>query len=211
MRTISINRYPGLIDMHWPIRSGIKSYDLKFATNFDGVFALIANVPATGYKSRTAASNRFDSGQFRGQTRVQINPADFEISDSIPIWIRMDQIGWNGVVGLDEGMLLVLPFNPQPKRAIILHGNVPAAADVAHSLELNLPQQCFNQNIQNDGSVDMMVAFEPNGYEFRVPPLSTSFTNLSSVHTAFSQIFLRGVASGTKISAEFTLRNEAIC
>lgn len=197
--------------MYWPVRPGVKSYNLKFATNFDGAFVLFANVPATGYKSKTAVNNRFDSGSYRDKTRVSINPADFSMNDSKPMWLRMAQIGWDGIVGPDEGMLLVLPFNPQPKRAIVLAGTVPAAADVAHALEINLPQQCNNPNIQNNGGVDLMVAFEPDGYEFRIPALSTSFTNFSSTYTSFSQVFLRGVAASTEISAEFALRNEAIC
>jgi hypothetical protein len=211
MRTISTTRRLGLVDMYWPVRYGVKSYILKAASNFDAVFGTFANVPATGYKSKSVVNNRFDMSQYRDKTRITFSPIDFHIDDLKPIWMRIAPINFNGVVGADESIHLILPYSTEPKRAVILNGTVPPAASISGSLELNLPQQCFNPVIQNDGGVDLYIAFEATGSEFRISPLSTSHTMFISTHTTFSQVFLRGLNASTKISADFTLRNEAIC
>ena len=66
-RSISVyRRRAGLIDMNWPLRVGVKSYILKSATNFDGVFNSFANVLATGFKSKNAIGSGLTSEQFRG-------------------------------------------------------------------------------------------------------------------------------------------------
>jgi hypothetical protein len=210
MRTISTyRRRPGLIDIHWPARVNVYGYILKAASNFDATFNPFATGPTTGWASRSIHNQAMDSGAFRGRTRVIFNPADYTLDDAKPLWLRIATVNLAGVVGADESIHLILPYNAQPNRPVVIHGTVAAAADLTTSLEINLPQQCTNPTIQNDGANDLYVAFELGGSEFRVPPLSTEFTNFYSMTEAFHQLFLRGSGGATTISANLVLRNEA--
>jgi hypothetical protein len=210
MRTISTyRRRSGLVDLCWPARQAIRSYILKAASNFDGGFAPFAVVPGGGWKSRSVVINGLDSGSFRGKTRIAFSLADFGMDDAKPLWFRIAPISLGGVVGADEPIHLILPYGSQPLRPVVIRGVVPAAASVSGSLELNLPGQCTNPTVQNDGASDLYVAFEPGGAEFRVPPLATDFTNLYSAASTFSQLFLRGSGGATTVNANLVLRNEA--
>lgn len=226
-RSISIyRRRANLIDMNWPLRLNIRSYILKFASNFDSAFAPFANIPAAGFKSKTVTDSGLTSEQFRGKTRIIFNPVDFTIDDTKPIWLRVAPIDINGIVGADETMHLILPYAPPANRPIILYGTAPAAADISGSLELQLPQQCKNITIQVDSSdfanygtpadqivpslFDLYVAFEPKGTEFRVPTLSSQFTNFESVYPAASQLFIRGNTEPTSFHLSAEIRDNSL-
>jgi hypothetical protein len=211
-RSISVyRRRAGLIDMNWPSRVNVKSYILKFATNFDGVFTPFANVPANGFKSPNSGNSGATSEQFRGKTRIVFNPADFTLNDLQPIWIRIAAVTIGGVVGADETIHLILPYQPPSNRMFILSGTAPSAATIAGSQELQLPQQCKNVIIQvNDAANDLYVAFEPNGTEFRVPILKTDFTNFQSVYASVSQLFIRGSGGTSLFNLSAEIRDNSL-
>jgi hypothetical protein len=145
---------------------------------------------------------------FRNKTRFIFNPVDYSFSDADYLWLKIQPIDNAGVVGTDEAIHLVLSYSSQPRRPVVLRGAAPSGATVANSLEINLPLQCQNVNIENDGSVDLFVAFDKGGPEFRVPPFSTTGPQFNTTFPAFSQVFVRGVAGTPTFSLVVSLRNE---
>lgn len=217
-RSISVyRRRSNLIDMNWPSRINTQSYILKYASNFDGVFVPFANVPANGFRSRSVTDSSFTSEQFRGKTRIIFNPVDFTLDDTKPIWIRIAAVAMGGAIGPDETIHLILPYQPPSNRMFILSGTAPAAATIAGSQELQLPQQCKNVTIQvnsSDNTVgsthDLYIAFEPGGTEFKVPTLASEFTNFESIYSSISQIFIRGNGGTSPFSMAAEIRDNPL-
>ncbi len=102
---------------------------------------------------------------------------------------------------------MVLPYSSVSDRPLVLSGTAPAGASIANSLELQLPAQCRNLQVQVNGSVDLYIAFEPGGTEMLVPALSTSFINLSLISPVVTQIFVRGDNLATQFNAVMSLKN----
>ena len=101
-----------------------------------------------------------------------------------------------GATDITEAAHLILPYNPQPNRNVILAGNAPQASSLADSLEIQLPMQVNNIQVQNNTSnINLMVAFEPTGPEFLVNPSTAYGLNFYETYTATSQIFVRAPGS----------------
>lgn len=206
-RTLSVyRRRPGLVDLTIASRPGVRAFIFKHAPNFDVGAVPFQQVPITGYRSPSAPIGPAEG--FRGLTRFAFNPSDYGIDDAKPIWLRVSAVNVDGSVGPDEALHLVMPFPPHGRRAIVLNGLAPSGADVSESLELNLPFQCQGLEIQNNGSQNLHVAFEPGGPEFLVFPLSTGYTNLAVNYPAFHQIFVRGDGGPVNFSAVTSARDE---
>jgi hypothetical protein len=202
-------RRAGLVDLFLVSRAGAKSYTFKASTNFDVAAVAFQSVPQDGFRSPTA----FDSGPaegFRGRTRFTFAPADYSLDDTKPIWLRIQQVNVDGTTGPDEAFHLVPPYNPQGRKAVVLAGNAPNGASLAASLEIQLPHQMQGIELQNNGANDLYVAFEPGGPEFKVPPLTTGFTNLSVNYPTVSQLFVRGSGAVVAFAAVMSDRNEAL-
>lgn len=207
-KSISVyRRRAGLVDLTVAQRATARALIFKAASNFDVAAVAIQQVPKDGFRS----PNAFDSGPaegFRGLTRFTFKPSDYSLDDTKPMWLRIQQLNVDGTLGADEALQLVMPYAAQGRRPVVLNGTAPNAASVAASLELNLQYQCQNLELQNNGAQDLYVAFEPGGAEFVVKPLSTGFTNLSTVYPAFSQLFVRGNGATVAFSAVMSARDE---
>lgn len=218
-RSISIyRRKPNLVDLFIRQRPGIREYQFKAGTNFDDAApTLFATVPSCGMKSVSVPDDTgFVDGQFRGMTRFRFNPADYvatvpAVNDALNLFVKFAPVTIAGVVGPDEAYHMILPSNPVgPQRPIIISGSAPNEADLAHSLELQLPMLCNNWEIQVNGGAIVYVAFDPAGAEWAVDPVAANFIKFDKVYPSISQIFVRGNAAVSAFTAIFTERNNPI-
>jgi len=213
-RSLSVTRRRNhLVDLNLRARPNVAAYQFFAAANFDSAFTQFETVPAAGLKSVSVPFFGTSSdGEFKGLTRFLFDPSDYTtgtpaVDDTKPFYVQIKQVGTDGTVGPAEAMHLILPYDSTPNRSCVLHGNAPTEADLAHALEIQLPMQCNDWEFQNQGAAICFVAFEPNGPEFAVNPLSSEFTNYRHVFTSISQLFIRGNGAPTEIYAVFTLRN----
>jgi len=201
-RSLSLlRRRLNLVDLSLQARPGIGSYQFYKSINFDVAFTLFDTIPASGKASATVAQTGYADSNYRGQTRFLFNPTDYSIDDIKPFWVQIKQVSLAGVVGPAEAMHLVLPYSSQPNRTVALSGGAPTGTTIADSLELQLPMQCNNLRVQTDGATDLLIAFEPGGYEQRVPSLQNQFTDYNKVYDSFYQLFVRGNGGATTFSA----------
>lgn len=209
-RTFSVNRRRvNVIDLFINNRPGVAAYQFKYAPNFDAPFSIFETVPYYGKKSISVISGALDSEQFKNKTRFTFAPSDYALNDLDPMYIRVATVSTSGVVGADEGIQMVMPFSSQTMRPIVLKGNAPSGASLSDSLEINLPMQVTNMNIQNNGAADLYVAFEPTGAEFLVKPAVPTGLNVIMNYPSYSQIFVRGSGAITEFNAILTLRNSS--
>jgi len=216
-RSLSLyRRRAGIIDLTLPVRAGVASYNFQFATNFDGSYTTFQNVPSNGLISTTASDPASDSSGFRGLTRFLFNPADYTAAfptllDTVPLWIKIVPISTAGVTGTAEAGQLILPYSSTPDRPVNISGSAPSAVSIAGSLEIQLPRQCRNLQIQNNDTTNpMFVAFEPGGSEFEVFALASKFTNFGFTYPVVTQLFVRGSGGTVTFNATMSIRNNPI-
>ena len=118
---------------------------------------------------------------------------------------------YTGAVNILQAPHLILPYISQPNRPIMLSGTAPEASSLASSLEIQLPMQVNNVQIQNNGSNPLFVAFEPTGPEFEVYPVSSAPNlNLYETYPASSQLFVRATGGTTTFNLISALRNNPV-
>ena len=212
-------RRANLVDLTLQVQPGVAAYQFQAATNFDAAFTTFDTVPSGGKASQTATDLAIDgSSKFRGLTRFLFNPADYAttgVSETKPMFVRVLFVpfvgaGVTSVPGTPSGTHMVLPYDSSPDRPIVLNGTAPGATSMTGSLELQLPGQCRNLQIQVNGAADMWVAFEPGGPEFRIPALSVEFTSLSLFAPVVTQLFFRGDGAATTFNAVMGLKNNPL-
>jgi len=216
-RSISVyRRKDNLVDLLVRNRAGKTGFRFGAASNFDAAFSTFAVVPSYGLKSPSVPEIYAGSvgGQFRDQARFIFNPADYvatapALVDINPFFLRIEARNPNGTFDTPEAMHLILPPPIEPRRAVNLRGTIPAGVSLANSLEIQLPGQCNDFSIMNDGTSNMFVAFHPTGGEYQVFPVSGEFTTFEQYLTAISQIFARGAGGTTTVSMNFTLKNDS--
>lgn len=217
-RSISVyRRKPGLVDLLVRRRTGKTGFRFSASANFDAAFTNFAVVPNHGIKSPSVPDVHAAGvgSQFRDQTRFVFDPADYTATaaalvDTNPFFLRIEPRNPDGTFGSPEAMHLIMPPPVEPNRAISLRGTIPSGATLANSLEIQLPGQCNDFDILNDGATIMFAAFHPTGGEYQIDPVSTSFRAFEQFTTSISQIFLRGSGGTTTASMVFTLRNNGL-
>lgn len=214
-RSISIyRRKPNLVDLLIKRRDGKTGFRFGAAANFDGAFTAFATVPNYGIKSKSVPDVHAGNvgNQFREHVRFLFDPADYvataaALVDGNPFFLRVEARNPDGSFDAPEAMHLVLPPPIEPNRIINLRGTVPTGGSLAAALEIQLPYQCDDFEILNDGAAIMFVAFHPTGGEYQVDPVTASFRAFEQQFSSVSQVFVRGSGGTTTASLAFTLRN----
>jgi len=206
------------------------SYDFYVGANFDTAsFTKFQNVPASGgYTSPTLSlpgkSIAFDGEQFSQKrtpylTRFRFAPSDYQtgglvntafttagVTDLTPIWIQVVQNNLDGTSNTVTAPWLVLPFNSEPNRPILLAGTAPNGPTTP--LEIQLPMQCNNIQIQNTSTTsNLMVAFEPGGPYFTVYQATVEGLNLYETYPSAYQLFVYGESNTCTFNVIAALRN----
>lgn len=206
------------------------SYDFYVGANFDTASpTFFQNVPASGgYRSPSSQAPvaGFDSEQFSQSrtpylTRFKFNAVDYigaglpftvaGVTDLTPLWLTFIQRNLDGTTNPATAPQLILPYSSVPNRTVILSGTAPSAASLAGSLEIQLPMQVNNIQIQNNGTNILQVAFEPTGPEFTVNPSTAGADiNLYTAYNSSSQLFVRGAGGTTAFNFIGALRNNPL-
>jgi hypothetical protein len=204
-------RKNNLVDLNWPIEPGIASYKMYFSANFDTAMPTqFDTVPLTGKQSLTVLNNGFTDNQFRGKTRFLFNPDDYASSgldDTKPIYVSLVPVNFAGVSGTASSLHLILPYSPEPNRALILNGNAPSPGP----LEIQLPMLVHNMIFTNlDAGNTLNVSFEPTGPAYEVGPLATTSSIYPSTYPNASQLFIAGAGGSVAINVLASIRNNPV-
>lgn len=204
MRQLSINRRkPHLVDLLITKTVGAYSYKLKWGTNFDtAVFTDFLVVPAAGYRD-PAVDDSSNYTIYGDRVRALFDPATFSIPDGSVWWLKVAPLDSTGAEMSVSPATMVLISNlggayfPQ----LVITGNAPNVADLAHSLEIDFPRQMRDLRIQSTAAV--WVAFDPSGPEILLAgdPLPKDISRWSTAST----LFIRGNGAAVPFSAVFTL------
>ncbi len=201
-RTFSvIRRRANLIDLTTPRVYGVDSYRLKWSDNFDGSFTTFLTVSNTGYLDSNVNPYSVDA-QPGSAVRMVFDPATFSIPDTAHIWLQL----WHVIGGVEtqqSACTLILPEAAHKGVGLLtLHGTAPSGADVSSSLQIDLPRLMTDFRFNNEeGAVDLFVAFEDGGPEMRVAHGKEPF---SSYLATQGSVFVRGGGATAAFSLSCT-------
>jgi len=205
-RTINVfRRRLGIIDLMVPLTAGVAEYRLKWAQNFDGIFAQIIAAPIYGFFDDSINRNTVDSQPSTGKSvRMTFNPATFLIDDTKSFWIQLWHFPAGGPEVQVSAASLVLPDGAHHGTGLItVQGTAPNAATSAGSLQLDLPGLMQDLRIFNQGGpTNLYVATEAGGAEQEVKPApATQFTSATGTQ---GSLWVRGGGATVAFSATFT-------
>ena len=191
--------------------SSAKSWKIQVASNFDASFSTFLTVGGLGFSSSSVPNVGMYDSQTRGLVKITINPDDFTASfpamaDLKPFWLKVIPVDSAGADMTASGLMLVLPYSGAPSRAFNIAGSVGTGA-----VELLMPGTCSAMDTLVDSDKTLYLAYEPNGYEFKIPGItSTGGTDISHSFPAFSSMIVKGSASGTTFQTSLRILNNSV-
>lgn len=212
-REFSITRRrPNIVDLLVDIdprkSPPVAMWQFEASTSFNGPFSTLATMTSGGLRSPTVQDFSYSDG-FRGKVRFVWNPSDYAaavpgIEDSKPIYIRMktQDLG-SGSFGAAGAIFVITPYDPSAHPPVHLAGDAPSAADLASALEIQLPRNCHQFIFENLGGVNIFLAVNPAGPEYKLKP----GTILELFDTTSSVVFIRGEGGSSEFRAVCTIQN----
>ena len=201
-------RRPHIVDLYAPLTQGldVAGYRVKWAQNFDGVFAAIINSTNVGFLDPNVNRYKVESQPTTGtDVRIVFDPTSYSIDDTKSFWLQYAQVT-GGVETLVSAPTLILPDTSLKGQGIVtIQGNAPSETSSATSLQLDLPfvMQAF-QITNNDAANILYVATEQSGPEQEVGP-KLGFPGYQTIWGAQPSIWVRGGGGAVNFSATFTL------
>ncbi len=199
-------RRPHIVDLSTPVVAGVDGYRLKWAANFDGVFAAIITSTNVGFLDSNVNRNVLETQPTTGTyVRIVFDPTTYSIPDASSFWLQFFPIT-GGLEGTPGAPTLVLPDAARHGVGIVtIHGTAPNAASSAGSLQLDLPMLMQDFKVHNEsGAKDLFIATEAGGAEILIPKASTDVQSLGFLGTQ-GTLYVRGDNATVVFSASFTL------
>jgi hypothetical protein len=201
-------RRPHIVDLYAPLTQGLDQfgYRVKWASNFDGSFAVIINSTNVGFLDPNVNRMRIESQPTTGtDVRIVFDPTSYGITDTQSFWLQYAQV-IGGVETTVSAPTLILPDSANKGQGIVtIQGNAPSGAASANSLQLDLP--FLMQNIEitnNDSSNTLYVSTEQGGPEVPVGP-KLGFYGYQAIWASQGSIWVRGGGGAVNFSATMTL------
>lgn len=203
-RTLSVTRRrPNVVDMVMPFVYGVDLYRLKWATNFDGVFAQFIDSTNIGFLDPAVNQATLEVQQTQGRVRIVFDPATYHITDTSSFWVTLWQVAPGGAETQVSAPSLILPESAHHGiHQITLHGAAPNAADSTGSLQLDLPRLMSDFRIRCESPVGgnaLFVATEAGGAEQQLLP--DTFPQYTSLLATQGSLWVRGGGGIVNFSA----------
>ena len=204
-------RRPHIVDFYTPFIYGVDTYRIKWAQNFDGVFATIIDSTNIGFIDSTINQNVLDVQPLGSMTatggravRIVFDPTTHSITDTSSFWLQYVPVT-GGVEGTPSAPTLILPDSANKAVGdVTIHGNAPSAVNSAGALQLDFPFLMQNIRIHNeDGTNPLFVSTEQSGHEQQLQ--SDSFPQWQSFYGTTGSIWVRGGGGIVAFSAVMTL------
>jgi hypothetical protein len=207
VRTFScFRRRPHIVDLLTPIVPGTTAYTIKWAQNFDGVFATIFSCNNVGFYDQNIPRNKTELQNTSGFVRMTFDPTTFAITDTQSFWLQLWETPGGGSSTQISGTTLLLPDTTNKGIGnVTIQGNAPNAGSSATSQQLDLPFLMQNFQItNNDAANTLYVATEQGGPEMEIGP-KLGFPGFSSIWGSQGSLWVRGGGGAVNFSAAFTL------
>jgi hypothetical protein len=193
-------RRPHIVDFYTPVVAGVDGYRIKWASNFDGVFATIITSTNIGFLDDNVNRNVIETQPTTGTSvRIVFDPTTYAIPDGNSFWLQFVQV-IGGVEQTPGAPTLVLPDSARHGVGmVVIQGGAPAAP-----LQLDLPMLMQDFRITNeDGAANLFFGTEDGGPMTTIYPL-LGVQNIGYLGTQGS-IYVQGDGGVVPFSATFTL------
>ncbi len=201
-----IRRRPQVIDILTPFVYGTTEYRIKWAENFDDVFATLMAPGAIGYVDPAinllAQATTFNNNA----VRIIFDPTDAAWSITDPnkaFWLQLARYDGAVETYVSPPTLLLPDTSNHGVGIVTIQGTAPIGATVADSLQLDLPHLMSDFQVRNEGAVALRLATEPGGSEFELAV--SAIPQYTIFNATQGSLLVRGVSAPTLFSATFTL------
>jgi hypothetical protein len=199
-RLFSIRRRrPHIIDIDTPKVYGVDGYRLKWAQNFDGVFAAILTSTNVGFLDDNVNRNVIETQPVTDKVRIVFDPTTYSISDVKSFWLKFFPVT-GGVEGTPGAATLVLPDAAHHGVGdVAIAGTAPNGT--ALQLDLPLVQDIRFTNL--DAAKSLLVGIEDGG------PTTTILPKVGEqslgIYGTQGTLYVTGSGATVDFSATFTL------
>ena len=188
-------RRPHVVDMLTPFVYGVQTYTVKYATNFDGIFASIINCSNVGFYDDNIPRGKTELQNTNGFVRMTFDPATFSIDDTRSFWLQLWETPAVGIPAAVSAPTLLLPDTANHGIGLVtIAGNAPAGTSSTTSLQLDMPRMMQDWKIHNQDSTNLLyIATEQNGPEMSIGP--TAFPQYYNYNGVQGSIWVRGATT----------------
>jgi hypothetical protein len=187
-----------------PFQTGVDTYRLKWATNFDASPTQFIDSTRSGFTDPAVAGNQHVPLP-GAHARVVFDPSTYSIStnDDTAFWLVFVPVT-AGSEGTPTAPMLVLPALDTSTPVITIRGTAPNQTSLAASLRIDFPRLMTDLRVRNEnGSAhDLFVATDASGAEINLSP--DPQPDILSVLGNFSSLYVRGSGASVVFSATFT-------
>lgn len=204
-------RRPHIVDFYTPLTQGLDTagYRIKWAQNFDGVFAAIINSTNVGFLDDNVNRNVIETQPTTGtDVRIVFDPTTYSIDDTKSFWLQFAQVT-GAAETLVSAPTLILPDSANKGVGLVtIHGAALGATSSAGALQLDLPFLMADFRIHNEDTANYLyVSTEAGGPEQQLRP--DTFPQFTSIAGTQASIWVRGatpanVSAAVNFSAVFT-------
>jgi hypothetical protein len=168
-------RKEGLIDLAFDpadIRaSGTDGYRIKHASNWDGSFSKLIDIPLWGERSSSVPNTYNPQNIHDRYVRYLFDPADHNFEDDKVHYFKVTSLDGNSEQNTSRMEIVLAPNQSQARRPVLsLSGNAPVAGDYDNGTHLVLPVTAVDFNLVNDGGNTIYLGFGSEGSEFSIGP-----------------------------------------
>lgn len=199
-RLFSIRRRrPHIIDIDTPQVYGVDGYRLKWAQNFDGVFATILTSTNIGLLDDNVNRNVIETQPVTGKVRIVFDPTTYSISDVKSFWLKFFPVT-GGVEGTPGAATLVLPSTSNHGVGDVV---IAGTATNVSAVQLDLPLVQDMRFTNLDGTNSLLVGTEDGG------PTTTIIPKVGEqslgIYGTQATVYVQGSGGAVAFSATFTL------
>lgn len=199
-RLFSIRRRrPNIVDLDTPKIAGVDGYRLKWAQNFDDMFADILTSTNVGFIDDNVNRMVIEGQPVQGKVRIVFDPDTYSITDTSAFWLKFVPVT-GGVEGTPGAPTLVLPSTANHGVGIVV---IAGTAPSAGPLQLDLPRIMQDIRFVNqDGANNLLVASEEGGPQYAIlPEVGEQTYGLMGTQ---GTIYVQGESGDVDFSASFT-------
>lgn len=158
--------------------SGVDGYRIKHATNWDGSFSKLVDIPVWGGRS-SSVPNTYNPGNIQNRyVRYLFDPADFSLEDDTVHYLKITSLDGASEKQTGRTLIVLTPGQVGTERPVlVLRGEAPVAGDYDSGEHLYLPSTAVSYEIDNMGASTVFLGFSSENSELKVTSGSSKSDN----------------------------------
>ena len=149
--------------------SGTDGWRIKHASNWDGTFSQLVDIPYWGKRDKNVLNSYNPSNIQDRYVRYIFDPVTHGLEDDTVHFLRITSLDDTTEQNTSRTLIIPTPSQVTTERPpLVLRGDAPVAADFDDGERLVLPVTAVSFTVENFGTDDIFLGFGSEGSELRV-------------------------------------------